>query len=189
MTAKVTEYWDRPWYRRGFVAVALAILAAGIAVTVARSHSGPAAPAALPPATSPFRPTNPTAKYGHVIPTPPSVMVKARRFVKDAVLREHPGATWSMVTPTLRQGISHADWRSGNIPVPEFPRDRFAGAGYKVLRSRQREVLLALTIASTNPLKVHFIQTFIEFRRSGGAWKVSYVGPRGGGPPVPAASP
>ena len=53
----------------------------------------------------------------------------------------------------------------------------------------QREVLLALAIASTNPLKVHFIQTFIEFRRSGGAWKVSYVGPRGGGPPVPAASP
>jgi hypothetical protein len=187
MTAKVTEYWDRPWYRRGFVAVALAILVAGLGVQISRSHGG-AAPLVAVPQQNPFHQTNARKVYGRTIPLPHSVLVSARKFVQDAVLREHPGATWSMVEPKLRRGISRADWNSGNIPVPQFPRKYLRGVGMHVIRSREREIMLDMLVASKNPLAMSNLETLIEFKpQPGGGWKISYVAPRGGGPPVPAA--
>jgi hypothetical protein len=187
MTAKVTEYWDRPWYRRGFVAVALAVLAGGLVATILHSNGGAVAPAAVPQ-SNPYHPLNRTKEYGHTIPLPHSVLLAARKFVKDAVLREHPGATWSMVEPKLRTGISRADWNSGNIPVPQFPRKYYAGAGMHVVRSREREILLDMAVASKDPLAASNLETLIEFKpQPGGGWKISYVAPRGGQPPIPAA--
>jgi hypothetical protein len=187
MTAKVTEYWDRPWYRRGFVAVAAAVLVAGLAVTISRSHSGPVAPSSLPPATNPYKAPNPTALYGHKIAMPPAVMASVRAFVKNAVLREDPGATWPMVDPKVRQGLTRSQWASGNIPIPEFPRSAFASAGVKVVRARQHEILLDVLVGSKQPLQAHPLETLIEFRPRAGGWKISYVGPKGGSIPVPAA--
>jgi hypothetical protein len=187
MTAKVTEYWDRPWYRRGFVAVALAVLAAGVASLILHSNGGPA-PLQAVPQQNPFHPINARKAYGKTIPLPHSVLLAARKFVKDAVLREDPGATWSMVEPKLRTGISRADWNSGNIPVPQFPRKYFGGAGMHVVRSREREIFLDMAVASKDPLAASNLETLIEFKpQPGGGWKISYVAPRGGQPPVPAA--
>jgi hypothetical protein len=187
MTAKVTEYWDRPWYRRGFVAVALAVLATGLGVQISRSHGG-AAPLVSVPQQNPYHPINATKAYGHKIALPHSVLVAARKFVKDAVLREHPAATWSMVEPKVRTGTSRAEWNAGNMPVPQFTRKYYAGAGMHVVRSRQREILLDMLVASNDPLAANNLETLIEFKpQPGGGWKISYVAPRGSQPPVPAA--
>jgi hypothetical protein len=187
MTAKVTEYWDRPWYRRGFVAVALVVLAAGFADVISHSNGGAVAPVAVPQ-SNPFHPIDATKAYGHKIPLPHSVLLAARKFVKDAVLREHPAVTWSMVEPKVRTGTSRADWNAGNMPVPQFSRKYYAGAGMHVVRSRQREILLDMLVASKDPLAANNLETLIEFKpQPGGGWKISYVAPRGSQPPIPAA--
>ncbi|HEU0195279.1 MAG TPA: hypothetical protein VFQ71_13825 [Gaiellales bacterium] len=187
MTAKVSEYWDRPWYRRGFVVVALAVLVAGLGVQISRSHGG-AAPLVAVPQQNAFHPINAEKAYGHKIPLPHSVLVSARKFVKDAVLREHPGATWSMVEPRVRAGISRADWNAGNMPVPQFSRKYLAGVGLHVIRSRQREILLDMLVASKNQVALNNLETLIEYKpQPGGGWKISYVAPRGSQPPIPAA--
>lgn len=187
MTAKVTEYWDRRWYRRGFVAVALAVLVVGLWVQISRSHGGAATLVKVPQQNA-FHPINPEKAYGNKIPLPHSVLVSARKFVKDAVLREHPAATWSMVEPKVRAGISRAAWNAGNMPVPQFSRRYLDGVGMHVIRSRQREILLDMLVASKNPVALQNLETLIEFKpQPQGGWKISYVAPRGSQPPVPAA--
>ncbi len=160
---------------------------AGVASTISHSNGG-AAPLVSVPQQNPFHPINASKAYGKTIPLPHSVLVSARKFVKDGVLREDPGATWSMVEPKLRAGISRAEWNSGNIPVPQFSRKYFGGLGMHVVRSREREIFLDMAVASKDPLAASNLETLIEFKpQPGGGWKISYVAPRGSQPPVPAA--
>jgi hypothetical protein len=57
----------------------------------------------------------------------------------------------------------------------------------KVVRARQHEILLDVLVGSKQPLQAHPLETLIEFRPRAGGWKISYVGPKGGSIPVPAA--
>ncbi len=54
--------------------------------------------------------------------------VVVREFIDQAVLRKNPGASWELVTPSFRQGLTRAQWRTGNIPVVPFPTEDFAEA-------------------------------------------------------------
>ena len=83
-------------------------------------------------------------------------------------------------------GLTRAQWMSGTIPVSPFPAAAFGGITYKVEHSRERSVLLLVSIGSIQA-DVRFQEFFIEMvPSSGGAWKVNYFGPRGTAPPVPA---
>jgi len=42
-------------------------------------------------------------------------------FVRTAVRRQDLGASWPLVHPSLRQGLSRKQWLTGNIPVVPFP--------------------------------------------------------------------
>jgi hypothetical protein len=42
-------------------------------------------------------------------------------FVKTAVRRDHPGRSWVVVHPVLREGLTRRQWSTGNIPVVPFP--------------------------------------------------------------------
>jgi hypothetical protein len=47
----------------------------------------------------------------------------ARRFLQTAVARRHVGDSWSLVSPSLRQGYTRAQWSTGEIPIVPYPVD------------------------------------------------------------------
>lgn len=56
----------------------------------------------------------------------------ARAFLVDAVLRKDPAAAWGFAAPSLRQGMTRADWRTGNIPVVPYSADALLVARWRL---------------------------------------------------------
>lgn len=52
-----------------------------------------------------------------------AVVRTAAQFVDTAVKRERLLASYELVTPALRQGLTRAEWAKGEIPVQFFPVD------------------------------------------------------------------
>jgi hypothetical protein len=42
-------------------------------------------------------------------------------FVNSAVKRQHEEASWNVVTPSFRYGVSRSAWAKGNLPVYPYP--------------------------------------------------------------------
>jgi hypothetical protein len=47
----------------------------------------------------------------------------ARQFIATAVARRHVEQSWSLVTPSLRDGYTRAEWARGEIPIVPYPVD------------------------------------------------------------------
>jgi hypothetical protein len=47
----------------------------------------------------------------------------ARKFISTAVARKHVGESWSLVTPSMRDGFTRAEWAHGEIPIIPYPVD------------------------------------------------------------------
>src|SRR5919109_5444522 len=43
------------------------------------------------------------------------------RFISTAVARCRVGDSWELAGPALRQDISRAEWRTGDIPIVPYP--------------------------------------------------------------------
>jgi hypothetical protein len=174
--------WDRPPIRKTLYAMSAVVLILGLIVyTNNRSH-GDAAPAEVVPGG----PSPAEVAYGSPIPLPKEATDVAKRFIHGAVLRDDLSASWDESTKAVHGGLTRAQWQTGAIPVPPFPSDAFAGIKYKVEHSRQRSVMLLVSVGSIKS-DVRFQEFFIEMVPSGDAWKVNYIGPRGTSPPVPTS--
>ena len=68
--------------------------------------------------SAPARPGKPqvVAKEKQV-PVPRAARVVAGRFILTAVQRRHLDEAWRISGPEMRQGLSHKQWMTGNIPV------------------------------------------------------------------------
>jgi hypothetical protein len=53
-----------------------------------------------------------------------AVEVVVGGFIESAVLRDHPERSYDLADVGLRQGMSRAEWRTGNIPIVPFPREQ-----------------------------------------------------------------
>ena len=178
------QLWDRSLVRLVFTTVSVIVLIAGLVVFIssrngAREGAPGSAIAATPSATK---------LYGAPIKLPPEAVHTARRFIQTAVLRHDPAASWALVTAKERAGTSQAQWDKGNMPVVPYPRKGFSGARFKILRSRQRDVLIQVLLTS-HTLGVKPSVDFLELVPSGGRWLVTYWAPRGQNPPLPSATP
>jgi hypothetical protein len=59
------------------------------------------------------------------------------RFVRSAVIRRDLESSWALATAHMKNGTSHADWLSGNLPVVPYPAAAFRTAGYTLKYSYQ----------------------------------------------------
>lgn len=108
------------WRRRLLFAgvplvVALTVVAAGIkwsntAPTEAERLTAAGQPPAPPPREIPVR-----VKDGN------AALNVAASFIRTAVMRRRVGDSYDLVTPGFRQGLTRAEWASGQIPVVPFP--------------------------------------------------------------------
>jgi hypothetical protein len=173
--------WDRPPIRRMMYMVSGLVLFLGLIVFINNRDNGTAAPADVVPGS----PSQLQVVYGSPIPLPKGATDVAKSFIHGAVLREDLAGSWDNSTTVVHGGLTRDQWLTGSIPVSPFPSAAFGGITYKVEHSRERSVLLLVSIGSIKA-DVRFQEFFIEMVPADGAWKVNYFGPRGTSPPVPS---
>ncbi len=104
--------WEKllPWF-------AALVLAAGVIAAIVRfvpSTSG---------TTDSSRTENPTkvsAAPSKTVPLAPEARRVAGRFILTAVARKNLDEGWKLSGPQIRQGMSHKEWMTGNIPVVPY---------------------------------------------------------------------
>lgn len=55
------------------------------------------------------------------VPLEPEARRVAGRFILTAVARKHLAESYALAAPKLRQGLTLAQWKTGNIPVVPYP--------------------------------------------------------------------
>ena len=174
MSAKVIALWDQRPVRLAFSAVAAVVLVAGlISFVVSRQSSTPDYTGGAP-----FKAPSDTQQFGEKVKLPVEARTLARSFIRDGVLRHDPLAARAMVSAKLQSVATKQQWKAGTIPVPQFPASVFAGAAYKVLRSRSHDVLLDVQMGSTNPSVTKSLDLLIEMKPVGGHWVVVSAAPK-----------
>jgi len=106
----------------------------------------------------------------------------AGRFILTAVARENLGASYQLVHPELRQGLTKQEWLTGNIPVVYYPAKEIETARFKVDESYADEAILEVALLPKEASKVKPQVFFIGLKKAGeGAaarWQVYYWVPR-----------
>jgi hypothetical protein len=99
-----------------------------------------------------------------------------RHFIASAVERDHVAASFSLVTPELRQGLTKQQWATGNIPVLSFD-----GVDWDAFSLRFSDVA-----ASVRYYRLHLrseepaygdADFWIGIENRAGRWLVSYFAP------------
>jgi len=180
----IRAVFDHSTPRRALIALSWIVLIVGVVAYLNHRLSSSAEPIVPGPAAT----TTPQGNYGPHIPVPHQALAVTRTFLRDGVMRQDLAAAWRLATPTLRGGLTHKQWMTGNIPVAEFPHSAFAKASYRVDRSRARSVLLLLYIFPRKGSKVAGWDYIVELVRYKGSWRISYFQPHGHEAPIPLAS-
>src|SRR6185437_10868788 len=60
------------------------------------------------------------------------VRAVAEHFIQTAVYRRHLDEAWTLAAPSLREGMTLSDWRTGNIPVVPYPAEDVAAVKWRV---------------------------------------------------------
>ena len=120
------------------------------------------------------------------------VRAVAARFVESAVYRKHVDDSWAITTAHLHQGISRADWASGEIPIVPYSADAVAEVRWRLDYSYAKDVALKVAFYP-KPGSGAARQIFeIELENHGTDatpnWLVSYWAPSGG-PQLQSAQP
>ena len=162
--------------------ITLVSLAAFVAAIVAFGHRSPeraAARSANRSSVDPQTGVSERKRYGDRIAVPESVMAQSREFIRTAVLRTDLPRAWQLSAPALKAGFTKRRWLTGTIPVTPFPERAFGDASFKVVRSRERDILLVVYVTSKNQALVRSQDFMLELVPVRQHWLVSYWAPRG----------
>jgi hypothetical protein len=158
--------------------VAAGLLLIGVVVYLqSRTEEGPAPTrAAEQPGLQEAPAATPLKKGGTLEPAARDV---AERFIVTAVGRTRLDEAWELVTPEFRSGVTRAQWRRGELPVPPFPARDLETTGFDVLESSANKVLLQVLLVpkpGTAYVPTRYDLT-IERASASAPWKVSYANP------------
>ena len=117
-------------------------------------------------------------------------------FVTGAVLRQHLGRSYDIVTSDMRQGMSRHQWETQDIPVVPFPFRDFVLAKSKLSYSHRNVARydVAMLARPQGQTRSGMFSIELHALRRGGQrqWLVDYWEPIGGGistPAVPRVNP
>ena len=116
-----------------------------------------------PPA--PAAPAKPAAR-----PKAPKLDVAGRevagRFILTAVRRQNLAEAWTLASPTMRLGITHAEWLKGNIPVVPYPA-AIGTAPLHIVSVDARSALLEVALFPVKGSKVKPLDFFLALFKVG----------------------
>ena len=136
-TSEGRSFFQSPRNQRRLLVAALIVLAAGVAVftfAVFRNTGD----------TTPETFSNEPAdiyKPQKTVAVEPSAREVAGKFIKTAVARKNLAASYDLVAPELRQGLTRKQWETGNIPVVYYESDKLELVTFKVERSYENELV------------------------------------------------
>ena len=114
----------------------------------------------------------------------------AQQFVATAVLRNHPERSYDLTDQAFHQGLTRAQWGTGNIPVVPYPRKALDVVKWKLDYSFKDRVGLKVSFQPKRTATVGGMVFNIELHRAGAAghrrWLVGYWTPAGLESPAPA---
>ena len=123
------------------------------------------------------------------------VMVVAAKFVATAVLRSHTERSYDLSDRAFHQGLTRAQWGTGNIPVPPYRSEDLDVVKWRLDYSYKDRVGLKIYLQPKPTSKVGGLAFNVELHRVGPPqhrhWLVDYWTPAGQQGPAPsrAASP
>lgn len=98
------------------------------------------------------------------------------RFVNSAVKRHDVAASWNLVTPEMRAGVSRSAWNKGNLPVTPYPAGGSSFHDWTIDFASATEVDFELMIPSEKS-KSDSIQFNGTMRKQQGRWLVDSFNP------------
>ena len=108
----------------------------------------------------------------------------AIRFINTAVKRRNVGASWDLVTPTMRAGYTRRSWSTGDIPVPPYPAKQPRLAPYR-LDYQHKDALGFVFMLLPEEQRRDFapMRLFLDVKATGKGkrreWRVDYFLPAG----------
>ena len=142
------------------------------------------------------RPTNKPATVpkplGRHAPLEKAAKLVAAKWIRDAVGRTNLAEAYRLSAPEVRQGMSLADWKTGDIPVVPFPIAESTAGISAINWSTKNDVSLLVTLVPKKGSGLKKAQDFFINLRAVGKgqerhWLVYYWAPRAL-PPIPDAS-
>jgi len=97
-------------------------------------------------------------------------------FVNSAVKREHEGASWNVVTPSFRYGVTRSAWAKGNLPVYPYPARGTTFHSWTIDSASPTVVDFELMIPSRLS-KTDSIQFQGEVKKIDGRWLINSFNP------------
>src|SRR6266704_1633075 len=98
------------------------------------------------------------------------------RFVDSAVKRHDVAASWNLVTPEMRAGVSRSAWNKGNLPVIPYPAGGTTFHDWTIDSASATEVDFELMLPSEKS-KSDSIQFNGTMRKQQGSWLVDSFNP------------
>jgi hypothetical protein len=120
------------------------------------------------------------------IKVPAEVKLLAKKFINTAVARKDLDAAYDIVGPSIKQGMSRAEWNTGNIAVVPFPMDSLDYAPFKVDYAHPTDILMEIALLAKPKSGVKSQIFFIDVKKFGkgetARWLVDNWVPRGSAP-------
>jgi hypothetical protein len=172
-----------PLWRRALPWVGAALLLAGaiaaLAVFVGNTASNPKETFSDEPAVDVTKPEK-------SITVPPEVKTIAQKFIKTAVARKDLESAYAIVGPSIKQGMTLAEWKTGDIAVIPFPVDELDYAPFKVDYAHPNDVLMEVALLTNEGSKIKGQTFFIGIKKFGkgdkARWLVDNWVPRSSAP-------
>ena len=118
------------------------------------------------------------------------VMVVAAGFVSTAVLRAHTERSYDLSDRAFHQGLTRAQWKTGNIPVPPYRREDLDVVKWRFDYSYKGRVGLQVYLQPKPTSKVGGLAFNVELHEVGPPqhrrWLVDYWTPAGQQGPAPS---
>jgi hypothetical protein len=117
-------------------------------------------------------------------------LVIAAQFVATAVLRNHIERSYDLSDKTFHQGLTRAQWKTGDIPVAPYSKDDLDVVKWKLDYSYKNRIGLEVYLQPKPTAKVGGLAYNVELHRLGPPqhrhWLVDYWTPAGQQGPAPS---
>jgi hypothetical protein len=170
------------WRRQSFwrvalpVAAALAVIVAILVIIQVSVGSN-----GSPNASTGWGVTYPAVKKPKTVKFDHAAQLVATKFVNTAVARKNLDQAYAISGPQVRQGMTLAQFKSGNIPVVPYAITKKTSANLKIDESYAKSATLELYLVTPGHEGRDF---YVNMVKTNGKWFVNGWVPRGT-PPIP----
>ena len=99
------------------------------------------------------------------------------RFVEEAMGRTDLAASYALATPTLRGGLTLAQWKRGNIPVYPYTARPGSTAGWNLQYVEPNHAAIEVFLQPGKGERLGPVTVAVDLRRQAGRWRVDALAP------------